>query len=109
MASMALVRRTDSMLWELRRFWASGKRVALSLTEEAGRRIEGQVTRVSPTGAFVRVNGRLILAESILAIHRPVILGEDTTHRGVAEWHFEPLRWTPQLEELPGIAEMLAA
>jgi hypothetical protein len=104
----ALVRLTDSILWELRRYWASGKRVAVTLSEEAGRRIEGQVTRVSPTGAWVRINSVQIPAEEILAIHKPVILGEDTTHRGKAAWHFEPLRVVPQAEELPGIAEMLA-
>lgn len=100
----ALVRLTDSMMWELRRFWATGKRVSLSLTEHAGRRIEGHVTRVSPTNAYVRVNGVLIPAEQILAVHCPVIMGEDTTHRGKAEWHGPVLRVLPQVEELPGIA-----
>lgn len=99
----ALIRLTDSMMWELRRFWASGKRVALSLTEEAGRRVEGQVTRVSPVNVWVKINGIVIPAEAILAVHRPVIMGEDTTHRG-GEWHFESLRRVPQAEELPGMA-----
>jgi hypothetical protein len=108
MTTTTLIRRADSVLWELRRFWASGRRVALSLTEDGGRRIEGQVTAVSPTGAWIKVNGVQLRPEQILAVHRPVILGEDSTWRGGA-WHFES-RWViPQAEELPGIREMLAA
>jgi hypothetical protein len=49
-----------------------------------------------------------LLPEQILAVHRPVILGEDSTWRGGA-WHFESRRVIPQAEELPGIREMLAA
>lgn len=103
----ALVRRTDSILWELRRLWASGKRVALTLTEEAGRRAEGQVTRVSPTGAWVKVNGVQIAPSDILAVHNPSVLG-DSTYRDGAHWHFEPLRViaADQLE-LPGLEEVL--
>jgi hypothetical protein len=101
---MELIRLTDAILWELRRFWASGKRVALSLTEAGGRRLEGQVEGVSATGAWVKVNGVRVRPEDILAIHRPVIMGEDSTWRG-GDWHFTPLRVVPQAEELPGIAE----
>jgi hypothetical protein len=98
-----LVRPADSILWDLRHHWASGKRVALTLTEEAGRRAEGKVTRVSPTNAWVKINGILIPAEAILAVHRPVLMGEDTTHRGEASWHFTPGRHPePQAEQLPG-------
>lgn len=102
MTGEALVRLTDSILWDLRRHWASGKRVAVTLTEEAGRRAEGKVTRVSPTNAWVKINGELIPAEAILAVHRPVIMGEDTTHRGKAPWHFKPGRPPDPQEELPG-------
>lgn len=98
--STALVRHADSILWELRRFWASGRRVALSL--DGGSRAEGQVTRVSATGAWVKINATRIPTELILAVHRPVILGEDTTHRR-GDWHFESPRVLPQVEELPGI------
>lgn len=99
----ALVRRTDSILWELRRLWGSGKRVALSLSEEAGRRVEGEVTSVSPTGAWVKVNGVLIDPADILAVHNPSRLG-DSTHRGGC-WHFDgraPIVGRGQLE-LPGL------
>jgi hypothetical protein len=98
-----LIRLADSVLWELRRFWASGRRVSLSLTDRAGRRVEGQVEAVSGSGARVRVNGLWIDPVDILAVHRPVIMGEDTTHRG-GDWHFESRRVVPQAEELPGIA-----
>lgn len=106
--SAELVRLTDSILWELRRHWASGKRVALSLTEQSGRRIEGQVTRVSPTGAWVKVNGVQIQTEDILAVHYPSILG-DSTYRG-GRWHFDGLRivaGTGQLE-IPGLPRAFA-
>lgn len=95
----ALVRRTDSTLWELRRLWGSGKRVALSLTEEAGRRVEGEVTGVSPTGAWVKVNGVQIAPADILAVHYPSILGDSTWRSG--RWHFDgraPMAITGQLE-----------
>ena len=104
----ALVRLTDAILWDLRRHWASGKRVALSLTEKAGCRVEGQVTRVSPTGTWVKVNGVLISTEDILAVHNPSILG-DSTYRDGRSWHFDPLRVVAsggQLE-LPGLAVAL--
>jgi hypothetical protein len=99
---MELIRPLNSIFWELRRFWASGKRVSLTLTEAAGNRVEGQVQRVSATGAWVRVNGLLIRAEDILAVHSPLLMGEDSTWRGGA-WHFESRRVIPQAEELPGI------
>lgn len=99
-----LVRLTDSMLWELRRHWASGKRVAITLTEQAGRRLEGQVEGVSATGAWAKVAGVRFRPEDLLAIHRPVVMGEDSTWRGGA-WHFDSLRVVPQTEQLPGIAE----
>lgn len=84
----ALVRRTDSILWELRNFFATGKRVALSLTDEAGRRAEGHVTSVSPTGGTVTISGQMIPAAAILAVHRPVIMGDDTSWVA-GRWHFE--------------------
>ncbi|HEV2790410.1 MAG TPA: hypothetical protein VGV69_03830 [Solirubrobacterales bacterium] len=105
---MALVRLTGSILWELRQRWASGKRVSLTLDERGGRRVEGQVQRVSPTGAWVKVNGMMIPTELILAVHNPAFCGGDSTWRGGA-WHFESPRILPQAEELPGIREMLAA
>lgn len=87
MTGTALVRRTDVILWELRRLCISGKRVALSLTDEAGRRAEGHVTTVSPTGATVTISGLMISAEQILAVHNPSLLGDSTWHTG--RWHFD--------------------
>jgi hypothetical protein len=89
MPGTELVRRTDAIVWELRRFCISGKRVALSLTDEAGRRAEGHVTTVSPTGGTVTISGVMIPAEHILAVHRPVILGEDSNWVA-GRWHFDP-------------------
>jgi len=86
---MELVRLTDSIVWELRRFFTSGKRVRLTLVEEAGRFAEGHVTGVSPTGSTVTVAGKLIPAETILAVHRPVIMSEDTNWV-TGRWHFDP-------------------
>lgn len=101
----ALVRRTDSVLWELRRFWASGKRVALSLTEEAGRRAEGHVSHVSPTGGTVTISGLMIPTTEILAVHRPVVMGEDTNYVA-GRWHFEPQGLAPAGQlRIPGVIE----
>lgn len=101
----ALVRyRDDSVLRELRRCWANGKRVALSLTDQAGRRAEGHVTAVSPTGVTCRIGQTLVPIDEVLAIHRPVVMGEDTTYDARTAWHGPALRVCPQSEELPGIA-----
>jgi hypothetical protein len=99
-----LVRLADSILWELRRFWASGKRVSLTLADEAGQRIEGHVTHVTATGAFVRVNGLHIRTEDILAVHSPCVWEGDSSWRS-GQWHGNSRRWLPQREELPGIEQ----
>lgn len=109
MASKALVRLTSSIFWELRRAWASGRRVAITLTDRCDReRVEGHVVAVSATDAYVRVKTfkdrpREIPGEDILAVHNPSRLG-DSTVAGTESWTGRPLRVEPQLEQIPGIA-----
>lgn len=95
--SGTLVRPVSSMLWELRAAWASGKRVSLSLGERCVQpRIEGWVTRVAATGAFVHVGGQHVPADAILAVHLPSRLGDSTVRHG--PWHGP--RRAP--EQIPG-------
>lgn len=96
-----LIRPIGAILWDLRRAWAAGKRVSLSLAN--GERVEGQVQAVSATGATCRVAGVRVLSTDILAVHHPAI-GADSSWRG-GRWRFDSPRIIPQLEELPGIAE----
>lgn len=93
------------MLWELRRAWATGRRVSLTLVDNAGRRVEGHVRAVSATGASVNVNGILVPVESILGVHmRSRWMDEDTTwEEGGQPFHGRARRVLPQSEELPGI------
>lgn len=76
MPGVALVRRADAMLDELRAAWASGRRVALTVAGE--RRLEGHVRHVSSTGAFVDIGKRRVMAGDLLAVHRPSRLGDST-------------------------------
>lgn len=86
MSGTALVRPITATLWELRSAWASGKRVALSLDERCTpRRVEGHVSAVAATGAYVRVAGLHVPDEAILAVHLPSILGDSTARDG--QWH----------------------
>jgi hypothetical protein len=98
-----LVRPLTSVFWELRRAWASGKRVSLSLDDRCEiPRIEGRVTEVAATDAFVKVNGRHVSGETILAVHWPSLLG-DSDARPARNMNFAP-RWRPQQEQLPGVS-----
>jgi len=67
--------------WELREAWASGRRVALSLERCDLDRVEGVVACVAPTGAWVKVQGRLVPIERVLAVHRPSRLGDSKAGR----------------------------
>jgi hypothetical protein len=99
---MELIRLPNPMLRELRTAWAAGRRIALSLSHRAGGRVEGHIRSVSPTGASVNVNGRLIPMADVLGVHRPLqYIGEDTTWRGRAAFDVEPQRYEPQAERLP--------
>lgn len=92
---MTLIRPASSLLWELRAAWATGKRVALSLDERCTpERLEGHVTRVAGSGAFVRVSGLHVPTDAILAVHHPSRLGDSTIERGEA-WHGRPRRIVP--------------
>lgn len=95
-----LIRPIRSTFWDLRAHWASGKRVAISLA--GGRRVEGHVTAVSATDAFVQVGGTRFYPDEILAVHSPSRLG-DATGRSDDRWHGAPRRWRPQVEEIPGV------
>lgn len=107
MTGKALVRRADSILWELRRAWAVGKRISLILTDNAGQRVEGHVSAVSPTGASVTVNGSLIPTETILGCStRHRWMDEDTTWEQGEPFNGRERRIVPQREELPGISEV---
>lgn len=78
-----LYRAEQRWLIELRAAWASGRRVALSLERTDFDRMEGIVTRVAATGAWVRLRGHLVPLDRVLALHWPSRLG-DSDHGGRA-------------------------
>lgn len=95
-----LYRAEERWLFELRGAWASGRRVALSLERADFDRMEGIVTRVAPSGAWVRVRGRLVPLDRVLAVHHPSRLG-DSTHRRESGWAGVGRgRWEPQEDAL---------
>jgi hypothetical protein len=97
----ALVRPIDAMAWELRYAWAVGKRVSLSLA--SGLRIEGHVTTVAATSAFVVVSGCHVPLAQVLAVHNPSRLGDSSV--GDEPWNGRARRpRPPQKEELPEFA-----
>lgn len=105
MTSLDLVRSTDAILWELRHASTWGRRVALMLTDVAGRRIEGHVASVSATGSSVMIRCDrvvvLVPAETILAVHYPrQWMGEETTWDGKGRFD-RPARVEPQADRLP--------
>ena len=93
----ALVRPLGAVMWELRRAWATGRRVSLTLNGYGGRtRVEGVVRRVAATDAYAVVQGMHVPGEAILAVHWPSVVGGDATRikpRGVGHA-------PPQAEEL---------
>jgi hypothetical protein len=95
----ALVRPLSAVAWELRTAWASGRRVALSLDEQANeRRLEGHVKTVAATDAFVVLGSRHIPLSAVLAVHLPSRLGDSTMRAG--DFHGPALRVVPQKEQL---------
>lgn len=74
--STALVRPLSAVTWELRRAWATGRRVALSLEGCDVDRLEGVVMHVSGTGVIARVRGLLVPTDRILAVHWPSVVGD---------------------------------
>lgn len=72
------------LVWDLRTAWASGRRVALTLERADLDRIEGVVTRVSPTGAYATVGSVHVPLDRALAIHWSSRLGDGprTGNRG---------------------------
>ena len=57
--------------------------------------MEGIVSRVAPSGAFVVVGGLHVPLECVLAVHWPSRLG-DSTHKGATGWRGPGHRWEPQ-------------
>lgn len=110
MTGRALIRYVGSIATDLRRAWASGQRVSLTIEGEYDR-IEGWVKHVSATDAFVVISARNLDKRSnwhvplhrVLAVHNPSRLG-DSTVLSTEQWNGTPLRVVPQAEELPGIA-----
>lgn len=96
MAGVALVRRVDAMLDELRAAWASGRRVAL--TVDGGRRVEGHVGHVATTGVFVDVGSKRVMADAVLAVHLPSRLGDSTIR--TAAFHEGPRDLEPAAGQL---------
>lgn len=97
--SLLPMRLASSVAWELRSAWASGRRVALSLDDRAtARRLEGHITGVASTGAYVALAGRHIPLDVILAVHLPSRLG-DSSARGDS-FHGPARRVVPQEEDL---------
>lgn len=94
MTNFVLYRAADAAAWELRSAWASGRRVAVSVEEGAGRigRVEGHVGRVAPTGAFVVIAGSHVPLERVLAVHFPPAWGGDSTWSGRGSFRGEPRR-----------------
>jgi hypothetical protein len=96
-----LYRAEERWLVELRAAWATGRRVALSLERCDFDRMEGVVTRVAASGAWVRVRGRLVPLDRVLALHWPSRLGDSTHGRRESGWAGVGRgRWEPQDDAL---------
>lgn len=88
MSSLALVRYTGAIAWELRQAWATGVRVSLRIQGDS-ERIEGTVRTVSPTDAYVVVAGLHVPLERVLGVYRPSLLGESDWREG-EDWSGPP-------------------
>jgi hypothetical protein len=102
---MDLIRPTSSIAWELRTAWATGRRVSLTLERADLDRLEGHVSRVAATNAYVAIAGLQVPLDRVLAVHVPSRLGdstvtEDEPWRGCAR----RLPTLPGQGEIPGIA-----
>jgi hypothetical protein len=98
--SRALVRSGAAIFWELRGCWATGRRVSLRLDADVPR-VEGHVTRVSATDAFVYVGALMVPGDRILSVYSPSRVG-DSSHREGNPWAGVPRR----IEQLPGQGEL---
>jgi len=70
------MRPVSAKAWDLRAAWAAGRRVSVRLDLVDHERVEGIVTRVAATNAFVRVGGLSIPMDCILSVHNPSRLGD---------------------------------
>lgn len=104
---LVLYRAEARWLIELRAAWATGRRVALSLERADFDRMEGIVTRVAASGAYVRLRGRLVPLDRVLALHYPSRLGDSDHGKRAGGWagagraRIEPQEealWKPQEE-----------
>lgn len=81
---MALERPVSAVAWDLRAAWAAGWRVSVTVDAVDRQRIEGHVTRVSPSSAFAIIARLHVPLGRVLAVHRPSLLGDSTWRSG--EW-----------------------
>jgi hypothetical protein len=98
--SMALIRPTRAVAWELRAAWATGRRVALTLERADVPRLEGIVSAVAATDASARVAGLRVPLDRVLAVHLPSRLGDSTVRSG-------PFHGAGRLPTRPGQEAML--
>lgn len=71
-ARAGIERPEHAKAWELRGHWIAHRRVVVTLTPRClVERIEGLVSHVAVTGAFVVIDGWHVPLEDVLAIHRP--------------------------------------
>lgn len=69
---MSLQRSEREVAWELRARWAERSPVVLTLSERCMiRRVEGRLSQVEATGAFVVLDGWHIPVADILGVARP--------------------------------------
>lgn len=75
---MQLVRPLSSIAWELRTAWATGRRVSLTIERADVDRLEGHISQVAATNAFITVAGLQVPLDRVLAVHVPSRLGDST-------------------------------
>lgn len=102
--SVALVRLVNSIAWELRTLWAGGRRVSLAIDGD-DERVEGWVSSVSATGAFVVIGDLHVPLDRVLAVYRPSRLGDSEFVEGERWGGRVPAaaRRDPNQLELPGL------
>lgn len=94
---MALIRPVSAKAWDLRSAWAAGWRTSVRLDLFDRDRIEGVVTRVAATDAFVRIGGLTVPLDRVLSVHNPSRLGDS---RAGKFWNGTARRVAPQDEQL---------
>lgn len=78
MTGMALIRPIRAVAWELRTAWATGRRVSVTLDSCDHDRMEGHVSRVAATDAYVVISALHVPLDRVLAVHLPSRLGDST-------------------------------